>query len=105
MQKGEDTYSVGPLRKSIVIEISPYYGPQLSRCLLQPQLRTKKDPVSETEAGLSSQNDDHALGVYYRRAPFSCALLWEKGLTTKGIHKEIVLVYNGKCLSHKAFHD
>jgi hypothetical protein len=28
--------------------------------------------------------------------------LWEKGLNEKDIHKEIFLVYGGKCLSRKA---
>jgi hypothetical protein len=30
--------------------------------------------------------------------------LWAEGLDTKDIHKEIFLVYGGKCLSHKAVH-
>jgi hypothetical protein len=30
--------------------------------------------------------------------------LWTKGLNTKDIHKEILPVYGGKCLSHKAVH-
>jgi hypothetical protein len=28
--------------------------------------------------------------------------LWAKGLTAKDIHKEIIPVYSGKCLSHNA---
>jgi hypothetical protein len=28
-------------------------------------------------------------------------LLWLKGLNAKDIHKEMLLVYGGKCLSHK----
>jgi hypothetical protein len=31
--------------------------------------------------------------------------LWAKGLNAKDIHKETFLVYGGKCLSHKAFHN
>jgi hypothetical protein len=32
----------------------------------------------------------------------SSVLLWEKGRNAKDIHKEMFLVYGGKCLSHKA---
>jgi hypothetical protein len=31
--------------------------------------------------------------------------LWEKGLTAKDIHKEMVLVYSWKCSSCKAVHN
>jgi hypothetical protein len=40
-----------------------------------------------SEAGFSSQNGDHAWGVFYRRAAFCCAFLWAKGLDAKDIHK------------------
>jgi hypothetical protein len=32
------------------------------------------------------------------------SFLWAKGLNAKDIHKEIFLVYGGKCLSRKAVH-
>jgi hypothetical protein len=31
--------------------------------------------------------------------------LWAKRLIAKGIHKEMLPVYGGKCLSHKAVHN
>jgi hypothetical protein len=31
--------------------------------------------------------------------------LWAKGLNAKDIHKEMCLVYGGKCLSRKAVHN
>jgi hypothetical protein len=31
-------------------------------------------------------------------------LLWAKELNAKDIHKEMFLLYGGKCLSHKAVH-
>jgi hypothetical protein len=31
--------------------------------------------------------------------------LWAKGLNAKDIHKEIIPVYGGKCLSRKAVHN
>jgi hypothetical protein len=31
--------------------------------------------------------------------------LWAKGLNAKDIHKEMFLVYGGKCLSRKAIHN
>jgi hypothetical protein len=31
--------------------------------------------------------------------------LWAKGLNAKDIHKEMFLVYGGKCLSRKAVHN
>jgi hypothetical protein len=34
-----------------------------------------------------------------------CVFLWAKGLNAKDIHKEILLVYGGKCLSRKAVHN
>jgi hypothetical protein len=38
-------------------------------------------------------------------AAFCCAfLLWAKGLNAKDIHKEMLPVYAGKCLSRKAVH-
>jgi hypothetical protein len=37
-----------------------------------------------SEAGFSSQNDDCALGVYYRRAPFCCALFVHTGTQWEG---------------------
>jgi hypothetical protein len=33
------------------------------------------------------------------------AFLWEKGLNTNDIHKEIFPVYGGKCLSCRAVHN
>jgi hypothetical protein len=30
---------------------------------------------------------------------------WAKGINTKYIHKEMFLVYSGKCLSRKAIHN
>jgi hypothetical protein len=56
-----------------------------------------------SEAGFSSQNGDIAWGLYYRRAVFSCALLWVKWLNAKDIHMEMLHVYGGKCLSLKRF--
>jgi hypothetical protein len=35
--------------------------------------------------------------MYYCKAVFCCAFLWAKGLNAKGIHKEIIPVYGGKC--------
>jgi hypothetical protein len=57
-----------------------------------------------SEAGFSSQNGNRASGVYYRKAEFSCALLWAKGLNVENIHKEIVPVYVGKFCPVKRFH-
>jgi hypothetical protein len=31
--------------------------------------------------------------------------LWAKGLTAEDIHKQMLPVYGGKCLSHKAVHN
>jgi hypothetical protein len=31
--------------------------------------------------------------------------LWEEEFYAKDIHKEMLCVYGGKCLSHKAFHN
>jgi transposase-like protein len=31
--------------------------------------------------------------------------LWAKGLRAKDVHKEMFLVYSGKCLSHKTVHN
>jgi hypothetical protein len=31
--------------------------------------------------------------------------LWAKGLNAKDIHKEVFIVYGGKCLSRKAVHN
>jgi hypothetical protein len=43
---------------------------------------------------------------YYRRAAFRYAFfLWVKGLNTKDIHKEMLPVYGGRCLSRKAVHN
>jgi hypothetical protein len=42
--------------------------------------------------------------MYYRRETFCCAFLWEKGLNTNNIHKDMFPVYGGKCLSHNAIH-
>jgi hypothetical protein len=59
-----------------------------------------------SEVGFSSQNGDRALEVYYRRAAFSYEFfLWAKGLNAKNIHKEMIPVYVGKCLSCKAIHN
>jgi hypothetical protein len=52
-----------------------------------------------------SQNGDRTWGVCYRKAAFSCAFLWAKGLSAKDIHKEVFHVYDGKCLSRKAVHN
>jgi hypothetical protein len=58
-----------------------------------------------SEAGFSSQNNDHASGVYNRRATFCCVFfVWEKGLDAKDIHEEMFPVYGGKCLSRKEVH-
>jgi hypothetical protein len=43
------------------------------------------------------------LEEYYRRAVFCCAFLWAKGLNTKDIHKEMFLVYGGKCFRVNRF--
>jgi hypothetical protein len=56
------------------------------------------------EAGFSSQSGDRAC-VYYRRAAFCCAFFWTKGLMAKVIYKEMIFIYGGKCLSHKAVHN
>jgi hypothetical protein len=34
-----------------------------------------------------------------------CIFLWEKGLNAKDIHKEMLPIYGGKCLSRKVFHN
>jgi hypothetical protein len=57
-----------------------------------------------SEAGFSSQNGDSTWRVFYRRAAFSCAFLWAKGLNVKDIHKQMFRVYDGKCLSCKTVH-
>jgi hypothetical protein len=36
---------------------------------------------------------------------FCCAFLWAKLLSAKDIHKEVLPVYGGKCLSLKAVHN
>jgi hypothetical protein len=65
--------------------------------------RARRRECACSEAGFSSQNDDHARGVHYRRAAFRCAfLLWAKGLNANDIHEEMFHVYSGKCLSRKA---
>jgi hypothetical protein len=43
--------------------------------------------------------------MYYRIAAFCCTFLWAKGLNAKDIHKEMLPVYGGKCLSRKAVHN
>jgi hypothetical protein len=57
-----------------------------------------------SEAGFSGQNGDRAW-VYYRRAAICYAILWEKRLNTKDIHKQLFPVYGGKSLSRKAVHN
>jgi hypothetical protein len=59
-----------------------------------------------SEVGFSSQNDDRAWGVYYRRAA-SCyaSFLWARGPNAKDAHREMLPVYGGKCLSLIAFHN
>jgi hypothetical protein len=52
-----------------------------------------------SEAGFSSQNNDHASGVYNRIAAFCCAFYGQKDT-----HKGMFPIYGGKCLSHKEFH-
>jgi hypothetical protein len=59
-----------------------------------------------SEASFNSQNADRTLGIYHRRAAFSCAFfLWGKGLNAKDIDKEKFPVGGGKCLSNKAVHN
>jgi hypothetical protein len=58
-----------------------------------------------SEAGFSRQNGDHAGEVYYRRAAFCCAFFVGKRLNAKDIYKEMLPVFGGKCLSHKAVHN
>jgi hypothetical protein len=53
-----------------------------------------------SEPGFSSQNGDCTWGVRYRRAVSCCAFLWENGLNSKDINKEIFPVR--ACLSRKA---
>jgi hypothetical protein len=60
-------------------------------------------PSARSEAGFSSQNVDHASGVYYQRVAFFCTFLWAKGLSVKDIYKEMFSVYGGKCLLRKRF--
>jgi hypothetical protein len=44
--------------------------------------------------------------VYYQRAELCCAFfLWAEGHNAEDIHKEILPVYGGKCLSCKAVHN
>jgi hypothetical protein len=46
--------------------------------------------------------------VCYWKAAFCCAFFffwYEKGLNAKDIHKEIVPIYGGQCLSRKAVHN
>jgi hypothetical protein len=43
--------------------------------------------------------------VYYRRVASCCAFLWTEGLNAKDIHKEIFILYGGKCLSRKGVHN
>jgi hypothetical protein len=54
-----------------------------------------------SEDGFSSQNGDRAAEDQRSVVHF----LWEKGLNSKDIHKEIFTVYCGKCLPCKAFHN
>jgi hypothetical protein len=58
-----------------------------------------------SEAGISSQNGNRILEVYYRRAAFCYAFLCAKVLNAKDIHKGMFSVYGGKCLSRKAVHN
>jgi hypothetical protein len=43
--------------------------------------------------------------VYYKIVVFCCAFLWAKGLYAKDIHEEMLHVYGGKPLLHKACHN
>jgi hypothetical protein len=43
--------------------------------------------------------------VLQKSSVLLCGFLWAKGFNTKDIHKEIFLVYGGKCLSRKAIHN
>jgi hypothetical protein len=40
--------------------------------------------------------------VLLKSSVLLCVSLWAKGLSANDIHKEMFLVYDGKCLSHKA---
>jgi hypothetical protein len=74
----------------------------ISTIQLQNSVGNSREFASSV-AGFSSQNDDLAWAVYYRRAEFCCAFfLWAKGLNAKNIHNEIFPIYSGKCLSRKA---
>jgi hypothetical protein len=57
-----------------------------------------------SEVGFSSQNGDRAW-VYHWKSAFCCYFLWAKGLNVKDIHKEMFLVYSGKCLPPKTVHN
>jgi hypothetical protein len=60
-------------------------------------------PCSET--GFCSQIGNRDWEAYYRRAAICYEFFWAKGLNEKDIHKEMLPVYDGKCLSWKAIHN
>jgi hypothetical protein len=66
-------------------------------------------PYACSEAGFSSQNADCARGNTTEEQRYDllfcvCVCVWEKGLCTKYIRKEMFSDDGGKCLSRKAVH-
>jgi hypothetical protein len=57
-----------------------------------------------SEAGFSSQNGDRAWCTTEGQLSV-VRFLWAQGLSAKDIHKEMLPVYGGKCLSRKAVHN
>jgi hypothetical protein len=58
-----------------------------------------------SEPGFSSQIGDRVEGYTTEEQLSVMRFLWVKVLSAKDIHKEIFLVYIGKCLSRKAVHN
>jgi hypothetical protein len=60
---------------------------------------------ARSEAGVSSQNGDRAWGCTTEEQRSVVRFLWIKGLSVQDIHKEMLPVYGGKCLSRKTLHN
>jgi hypothetical protein len=56
-------------------------------------------------AGFSSQNGNRAWGYTTEEQRSVVRFLWAKGLNAKDIHKEMFLIYGGKCMLRKAVHN
>jgi hypothetical protein len=58
-----------------------------------------------SEAGFRSQNGDHVEERNIEEQRSVVRFLWAKRLSEKDIHKEMLPVYGGKCLSRKVVHN